>query len=78
MTVGRRFQCPACGFTVFNRRVPKCESCSALLPEALLFGAEDLAAINAEHQRNENIRKDLAREAEDIERRRARRRGEGG
>jgi hypothetical protein len=78
MTANRRFQCPACGFAVFNRRVPTCESCSSLLPASFLFSARELAAIDAEHERNESIRKDLASEAEEAERRRAKRRGDGG
>jgi hypothetical protein len=57
-----RFRCPSCGFTVFNRRVAKCESCSAALPVELLFSSEELAAIEAEHEVNEKLRADLARE----------------
>ena len=29
--------CPACGFRVFNRRYPKCESCGAELPESIVY-----------------------------------------
>ena len=29
--------CPACGFRVFNRRYPKCESCGASLPESIVY-----------------------------------------
>ena len=29
--------CPACGFRVFNRRWPKCESCGAELPETIAY-----------------------------------------
>jgi ribosomal protein L37E len=31
--------CPACGFRVFNRRYPKCESCGAALPESIVYSA---------------------------------------
>jgi hypothetical protein len=31
--------CPACGFRVFNRRYPKCESCGATLPESIVYSA---------------------------------------
>ncbi len=36
--------CPACGFRVFNRRYPKCESCGAELPP-------DIAYSDAERHR---------------------------
>jgi DNA-directed RNA polymerase subunit RPC12/RpoP len=29
--------CPECGFRVFNRRYPKCESCGAILPESIVY-----------------------------------------
>jgi hypothetical protein len=29
--------CPECGFRVFNRRFPKCESCGAALPESIVY-----------------------------------------
>jgi hypothetical protein len=29
--------CPECGFRVFNRRYPKCESCGATLPESIVY-----------------------------------------
>jgi len=41
-----RWSCPSCGFHVFNRRYPKCESCGAPLPESLRLSPaerEDLA-----------------------------------
>ncbi len=31
--------CPACGFRVFNRRYPKCESCGAPLPDSIVYSA---------------------------------------
>jgi hypothetical protein len=30
-------RCPECGFQVFNRRYPKCESCGAMLPETIVY-----------------------------------------
>jgi predicted ATP-dependent serine protease len=62
-----RFRCPACGFAVYNRRVSKCESCSATLPNELLFTSEELRSIEAEHESNEKIRQQLAREAAERE-----------
>lgn len=44
--------CPACGFIVFNRRYPKCESCGATLPETLVYtAAERHALITADEER---------------------------
>ena len=51
-----KHRCPACGFAIFNRRVAKCESCSAALPAELLFTPQQITAIDAEHERNEKIR----------------------
>ena len=33
--------CPACGFRVYNRRFPNCESCGAALPESLVYSASE-------------------------------------
>lgn len=33
--------CPACGFRVFNRRYPKCESCGAELPTDIAYSDEE-------------------------------------
>jgi ribosomal protein L37E len=62
-----RFRCPACGFAVYNRRVAKCESCSAALPAELRFTPEELKAIEAEHESNEKVRQQIAREAAERE-----------
>jgi hypothetical protein len=44
--------CPECGFIVFNRRYPKCESCGALLPATLVYTpAERHALISADEER---------------------------
>jgi len=29
--------CPECGFRIYNRRFPKCESCGAALPESIVY-----------------------------------------
>jgi hypothetical protein len=73
-----RFCCPACGFTVFNRRLKHCESCKAELPAALQFNAADLLRLEEESRRLEQARQELAREAEVEEARKRRRRGDGG
>jgi hypothetical protein len=38
-------RCPDCGFQVFNRRFPKCESCGALLPESIVYSAVERHAL---------------------------------
>ena len=78
MADSSRFRCPACGFTVFNRRVAACESCKAPLPENLRFSESELARLEEESVRIEKIRRDMAREAERLEEERQRRRGDGG
>jgi len=78
MNTTNRFRCPACGFAVYNRRVSTCESCGANLPEELLLTARQLAYIDTEHARDEKIRGELARKAEELRKQRERRRGDGG
>jgi hypothetical protein len=39
--------CPACGFRVFNRRCPKCESCGAELPDSLVYSSSERQALVA-------------------------------
>jgi len=78
MNTTNRFRCPACGFAVYNRRVSTCESCGANLPKELLLTARQLAYIDAEHARDEKIRGELARKAEELRKQRERRRGDGG
>jgi hypothetical protein len=44
--------CPACGFRVFNRRYPKCESCGAELQEPIVYSAvERHSLLMAEEER---------------------------
>ena len=78
MTDSSRFRCPACGFTVFNRRIAACESCKAPLPANLMFTGKELARLEEESARIAKIRADMAREAERLEQERQRRRGDGG
>ncbi len=40
-------RCPECGFAVFNRRYPKCESCGAMLPESIVYSAVERHALLA-------------------------------
>lgn len=52
------FKCQACGFTVFNRRYPKCESCGAMLaPGLALTEAERNALFESERLLEEEERK---------------------
>ena len=78
MTTSMRFKCPACGFSVFNRRLNLCEACKAPLPISLGFNEKELALLEEEALRNAKIRRDLAREAEQIEAKKKRRREDGG
>ena len=73
-----RFRCPACNFAIFNRRIATCEACGASLPAELLFSPAHLALLDAEHAKNERLRKDMANEADEAERQRVKRRGDGG
>ena len=44
--------CPNCGFAVFNRRYPRCESCGVDLPETLVYTpAERRALLAADEER---------------------------
>jgi len=40
--------CPRCGFTVFNRRYPKCEKCGEPLPDDLVLSKEQVASLQAQ------------------------------
>ncbi len=45
-------RCPECGFQIFNRRYPKCESCGALLPETIVYSPAERHALRvAEEER---------------------------
>jgi DNA-directed RNA polymerase subunit RPC12/RpoP len=58
-----KYRCPSCGFQIFNRRFPKCESCGATLPSELLFTPEEIAALDAEHEKSRREREARARKA---------------
>lgn len=72
------FVCPHCGFRIFNRRVPNCESCAKPLPAELLLDPKQLQFLAEEEKKIEAIRKRLARQAEEERRKREARRGDGG
>lgn len=56
--------CPACGFRIFNRRYPKCESCGAALPQSLAYtAAERRALMAAEDERERAEARDARPEA---------------
>lgn len=60
--------CPACGFRVFNRRYPKCESCGAVLPESIAYTEVERHALLAadEARQLENDRLERAPEIADF------------
>ena len=45
--------CPACGFRVFNRRYPKCESCGNWLPTPLALSASESAVLQEKEKLEE-------------------------
>jgi hypothetical protein len=56
-------KCQACGFTVFNRRYPKCESCGVILaPGLALTDAERNALFESERLSAEEDRKKRERD----------------
>ncbi|GJM10589.1 MAG: hypothetical protein DHS20C11_28650 [Lysobacteraceae bacterium] len=54
----RRFVCPACSQTIFNRRYPQCEGCGTPLPQELLYTEEQLDAHAEESARLEKKRRE--------------------
>ena len=42
--------CPECGFRIYNRRYPNCESCGATLPETLVYSAAQRFALQHEEE----------------------------
>lgn len=51
--------CPACGFRVFNRRYPRCESCGTELPETLVYSPTERHALI---QADEETAREVARQ----------------
>lgn len=45
-----QFKCPLCGFSVFNRRYPKCERCGELLPEGIAYTRQEITALRAQQK----------------------------
>jgi len=42
--------CPECGFRIYNRRFPSCESCGAVLPDTLVYSAAERFALQQEEE----------------------------
>ena len=42
--------CPDCGFRIYNRRFPSCESCGAVLPDTLVYSAAERFALQQEEE----------------------------
>jgi hypothetical protein len=57
--------CPECGFRIYNRRYPNCESCGAALPETLVYSAAERFALQREEEERalERDRRSLQQEA---------------
>jgi hypothetical protein len=53
------FRCPACGFSVYNRRLANCEKCHAPLPPGLRFTDEQIATMEAREAQVEADRQAL-------------------
>jgi hypothetical protein len=43
-----KWSCRGCGFHVFNRRYPRCESCGIPLPESLMLSSAELEVLASE------------------------------
>ena len=57
-----RPKCPACGFSIFNRRFAKCESCGARLPASIVYTADELKGLAEKDKADEAAQqKSLAR-----------------
>lgn len=55
--------CPECGFTVFNRRYPKCERCGVALPAGLAYTKEEVAAKQVREKAEDEARREQERRA---------------
>ena len=57
-----RPKCPECGFSIFNRRFAKYESCGAQLPTSIVYTADELKALAEKDKADEEAQiKALAR-----------------
>ena len=45
LSARQQFQCPSCGFTIFNRRYPKCERCGLPIPDTFKYSNEQIQEI---------------------------------
>lgn len=52
-----RPKCPACGFSIFNRRFAKCESCGVQLPTSIVYTADELKALAEKDKADEAAQK---------------------
>lgn len=43
--------CPECGFRIYNRRFPNCESCASALPESLVYSPVERHALRVEDEK---------------------------
>lgn len=50
-------KCPGCGFKVFNRRFPKCESCGVVLPVSMVYTADELRVLQEDDLKTEKLHK---------------------
>ena len=50
MDTTRTPTCPECGFRIYNRRFPNCESCGAALPDTLVYSAAERFALQQEEE----------------------------
>lgn len=56
-----QFQCPSCGFTIFNRRYPKCERCGSPIPDTFKY-----AARQTQEMTERSLAADFARLSEQV------------
>jgi hypothetical protein len=56
LTRSLRPKCPQCGFSIFNRRFAKCESCGAQLPTAIVYTADELKALTEKDKADDEAR----------------------
>jgi hypothetical protein len=57
--------CPECGFRIYNRRYPNCESCGAAISELLVYSPVErfLLQLEEERQSLERARRSVSEEA---------------